>query len=303
MGFFHRSRSSDARGDSAAPGPVLTAPPGWTAVSGTPFDGHLEGAVAEINRARHHAGRDMISEAALRVGDTVFRDVYRTSVEGRTVTVANAWTEIENTVQLAQERWRACSVVAVELPAVFGYAGVRPRQLPADHPSVTVAPTGDPAFDAAFVVTGTPDPTPLMTAGVRAGIAVRDDWYVRFERYLMACVGAGLLRSPADVTGLAGQALAIVAALPATIVPPTVDHSADDIIARAMKLTTLDEGLQFLQGLTPQERATLAGSSSPLAALADARTPAEAMQRFKTLDPAAKMALMAQFMRVKDAGH
>ena len=67
-----------------------------------------------------------------------------------------------------------------------------------------------------------------------------------------------------------------------------------------MALTSLEEGLAFLQGLTTEDREMLARSDTPLAALADAQTPQEAMARFKTLDPAAKSQLMAQFMRVKD---
>jgi hypothetical protein len=110
-----------------------------------------------------------------------------------------------------------------------------------------------------------------------------------------------LLRSSAEVTTLVEQALAIVAALPADLVPAGVDHSADDIVARATRIGSLDEGLQFLQGLSPQERSTLARSNTPLAALADARTPAEAMQRYHSLDHEAKMQLMALFMQQKDA--
>ena len=48
-----------------------------------------------------------------------------------------------------------------------------------------------------------------------------------------------------------------------------------------------------------------ARSDSPLAALAGARTPQEAIARFKTLDPQRKMQLMVMFMKVRDTerGH
>ncbi len=70
----------------------------------------------------------------------------------------------------------------------------------------------------------------------------------------------------------------------------------------------MDQGLALLQQLTSDERDRLARSDSPLAALAalaDVRTPQEAMARFKTLDPQRKMQLMTTFMRVRDAerGH
>ncbi len=40
---------------------------------------------------------------------------------------------------------------------------------------------------------------------------------------------------------------------------------------------------------------------TPLAALADVRTPQEAIARFKTMDPQRRMQLIAMFMRVGDA--
>ena len=67
----------------------------------------------------------------------------------------------------------------------------------------------------------------------------------------------------------------------------------------------MQEGLAFLQELTPAERDRLARSDSPLAALADVRTPQEAMARLKALDPPRKMQVMAMFMQVRDSqrGH
>ena len=60
-----------------------------------------------------------------------------------------------------------------------------------------------------------------------------------------------------------------MAAIPASVLPDHVDHSADDLIARAARLTSMQQGLTFLQQLTPGERDRLARSDSPLAALAD----------------------------------
>jgi hypothetical protein len=301
VGFFSKHRHGhDAPG--SAPGPLLTPPPGWEPVSGRPFDGHLDAVIATINAVRHGAGPGIIDQQALRVGVTEFRDVHRTAIDGRGVTVANAWTNIEPQVRFADEHWRVVSVVAVELPTVLRLLGVRPRALPPVDRHLASVPTDDPAFDERYVVTGTPDCGELVTAAVRAQIAARDDWYLVFEHYLMAAVGAGALRTPEDVETLTGQALGVVAALPASEVPTAIDHTGDDIIARGMRVTTMQEGLEFLQSLTPEERTTLAQSDSPLASLADAHTPQEAMALFRGLDQAAKMQLMAQFMRVKNAG-
>jgi hypothetical protein len=173
MALFHRDAPPP---QPATPGANPT--PGWAPVTGAPFDGRLDGAIAEINRVVHGASRNIIDSAALRVGATVFRDVYRTSVAGRSVTIANAWTEIEAQVRFADEHWNSCSVVAIELPTILGEIGVRPRHLPPDNRYLAPTPTGDPGFDSAFVVTGGPGALPLLTPPVRARIAVRSDWYV-----------------------------------------------------------------------------------------------------------------------------
>jgi hypothetical protein len=85
------------------------------------------------------------------------------------------------------------------------------------------------------------------------------------------------------------------------VLPDHVDHSEDDLVARISQLTSLEDAMAMLQQLTPAERERLARSDTPLAALADVRTPQEAMARFKALDPQRKMQLITMFMRVKDA--
>ena len=115
--------------------------------------------------------------------------------------------------------------------------------------------------------------TALFTDSVRSAILVHDDWYFYAERYLLGCAGAGAFSSIEQVEARVGEVLAVVAALPSSLIPTRVDHSADELVARAMALTSLDEGLAFLQGLTSEERDLLARSDSPLAALADVRTP------------------------------
>ena len=96
------------------------------------------------------------------------------------------------------------------------------------------------------------------------------------------------------------EVLGIIEAIPSSVLPDRVDHSADDLIARVNQLTSLEDAMAMLMQLTPADRERLAQSDTPLAALADVKTPQEAMDRFKEVDPASKNQLIAMFMRVKD---
>ena len=96
----------------------------------------------------------------------------------------------------------------------------------------------------------------------------------------------GLLIADSDPGGYPGQAA-----------PSAGDLSPADLTARLGHLASLDEALAMLQALTPAERTVLAGLDTPLAALADVRTPQEATARYRTLDPQVKLQLAAMFMR------
>jgi hypothetical protein len=96
--------------------------------------------------------------------------------------------------------------------------------------------------------------------------------------------------------------LQIVAAIPAAVMPERVDHSEDDLIARISALKSMEDAMVMLQALTPPERERLARSDTPLAALADVKTPQEAMARFRGMDEQQKMQLFVMFSRVRDAG-
>lgn len=297
----------------AGPGPGFTvtglaglaAAQGWTAAGDRPFDGHLEDAVAEINRAMHGAARSLgaVRLHGIRVGVTTFGNAYRVSVDGRAVIVANAWTNIGGEVQYSSGQWYAAAVCAVELPSLLPLQCVQPRRFP-PMAQIRESPTGDPSFDDRFLVASVPMPgsgAPLLTPDVRQRIMTRDDWVFWGERYLLGCVSKGAFHHADEVTARIGEVMGIVTAIPASVLPGHVDHSADDLITRAYRLTTMEEGLTFLQQLTPDERERLARSESPLAALADVRTPQEAMARLKALDPQRKMQVMAMFMKVKDS--
>jgi hypothetical protein len=287
----------------------FAATPGWQPAGDRPFDGHLEDAVAEINRAMHGAARTLgaVRLHGIRVGATVFQDACRGSIDGRAVIVANAWTNIGPELRGSTGKMYGAAVCAVELPSILPIRCVQPRRFPPVVP-VRDSPAGSPAFDEQFRVTATPVPgldQPVLTPDVQQRMMAHDDWVFWAERYLLGCVSKGPFRTAGEVSQRIGEVLGIVAAFPASVLPGHVDHSGDDLIARVNRLTSMDQGLALLQQLTPGERERLARSDSPLAALADVRTPQEAMARFKTLDPQRKMQLMVMFMKVRDSqrGH
>jgi hypothetical protein len=190
----------------------------------------------------------------------------------------------------------------VELPSMLSITCVQPRRFPAVM-RVRESPTGDPVFDDRFLVAEMPDvgqQMQVLTADLRQRIMARDDWVFRAERYLLGCVSKGAFHSVDEVTQRIGEVLAIVAAIPASVLPDHVDHSADDLLARISQLTSIEDAMAMLQQLTPDDRERLAQSDTPLAALADVRTPQEAMERFRALDPQRKMQLITMFMRVRD---
>ena len=94
------------------------------------------------------------------------------------------------------------------------------------------------------------------------------------------------------------EVLDIVTAIPGSVMPSQVDHSADELVARISRLDDVNDAIAFLQGLTTDERDRLARSDTPLAAFADVRTPEEALARFGALPEAQRMQVLAMFNRV-----
>ena len=140
----------------------------------------------------------------------------------------------------------------------------------------------------------------VLTPEVQRRVMARDDWSFRAERYLFGCVSKGPFESVAEIDQRIEDVLGIIAAIPSTVIPDHVDHSADDIIARIDRLTSVEEAMAMLQELTPADREQLARSDTPLVAFADVTTPQEAMARMKGLGRATKMQLFTMFMRVRD---
>lgn len=284
---------------------------GWEPVAGPPFGGLLEDDVHEISRAMYEAPPGLATADGRPEADpTAFSDAYRGTLSGRPVLVANAWTGI--TVV------RGIAVCAVGLPPGLALLSVQPHRFPAALALPAVL-TGNPAFDGRFLVQATADldgpVQQVLTPEAQQRMLARDDWFFRAGRGLLGCVAAGPFRSVDDVSQRISEVLAIAAAMaapaPDLVMPAPVglapDDSPDgvspaglspaDMIARLGQLTSLDDALAMLHALTPGERDLLAGLDTPLAALADVRTPQEATARYRTLDPQAKLKLAAMFMR------
>lgn len=273
-------------------------------MAGPPFGPHLADAVHEITRLMYGVPRTMPYQGL--ISRTSFTDVFRAGFDGRAVTVANAWTVIDPGLFQGGRGMPAVAVVAAELPSVLPLLWVRPRRYHGTAP-IGDTRTGNPAFDERYqvigapaalgVVTGFGDARAVLTPEIQQRIMARDDWAFCAEGPMLCCVSKGAFGSAEEFSGRAGEVLGIVAAIPAAVLPAHLDHSTDDLVARFSRVDSVDDAIAMLQRLTPAERERLAGSGTPLAALADVRTPEEAMARFKSLDPQRRMQVIAMFSR------
>ncbi len=302
MSMFRMRRRAEVRGGpTVIPGlPEVAAQLGLQPASAErPFDGHLEDKVHEATRNLHGQPRSRTAFTQEVVGATTFSDVYRGNVDGRTVTIANAWTDMEMD-RPVEVHYRGTAVCAVELATMLPIAGIEPRSKPAVMLGQDT-PTDNPAFDARYRVVGVlAGAAECVTSAVQRAVMARDDWVFLAERYMFGCVAVPEFRSADEVRQRVRDVLAVVAAFPVSIVPATVDRSFDDLIARIGQLHSVDDTLAFLQNLTPQERERVAKSDTPLAAFADVRTPEEAMARLGTLDQQQKLQIFAMFAKAKD---
>ena len=197
---------------------------------------------------------------------------------------------------------KGVAVCVVELPSILALASVQPRRL--KHPVVRglpETPTGDASFDEQFRVVTAPVLGAIpVTPEMQRLIMAHDDWSFRTERYRFACVRKDPFDSVEEMVQRIDEVLAIVAAIPSSVLPDRVDHSQDDLVARIAELDSVDDALEFLQHLTAGDREQLARSNTPLAAFADVTTPEEAIARFQAMDQGHQMQLLAMFERVAD---
>jgi hypothetical protein len=305
------------RRDKTPPGPVwaggassgqFVMPPGWQPVTGRPFGGRLADPVHEITRTMYGVPRSQQQNRT--VGSTTFADIFRTSVDGREVTVATARTYIEPGLFPSGHGTPAVAVCAAELPSVLPFMSIVPRQY-ARAAIPGMSPAIDPAFDDRFQVTGMPtvlaEVTGLATVAaavtpeVRQRIMARDDWAFLTDGYLICCVTKGAFGSADEAAGRVSQLLGIIAAIPAAVMPDHVSHDADDLVRRFGEVDGMDGAIALLERLTPDERERLARSGTVLAAFADVRTPQEAIARFESLDARRRMEIITMFMRAEDS--
>ena len=290
-----------------APGPVVppgspglaeqAAAQGWQPVAGPPFHHHLVDGIHDITRAMYGAPRPIDSERM--VGQTTFGDALRASINGRTVIVANSNTYIDPALFQAGRLHPDVTVCTVELATIVPGAIVQPYRIP-EIRHLGRTETGNPAFDDQFRVSTTSAGAirQILTPGVQQRIMMRDDWVFWLGEYMFACVAKGKFRGLDEVSSQVTEVLDIVTAIPGTVMPSQVDHSADDLVARISRLDDVNDAIAFLQGLTADERERLARSGTPLAAFADVSTPEEALARFGALPEAQRMQVLAMFSRV-----
>jgi hypothetical protein len=196
---------------------------GWEARGERPFDGHLEDGVHRVTCAIYRVPAST-AMSGVRVGNTIFRDSYRTAVDGCTVIVSNGWTNIQTEIRQAPDDWRGVSVCAGELPSMLLLARVSPRETGAGL-GVSPDATGNAEFDQRFVVSAPPDSARhVLTPPVQQQIMARDDWFFWVERYFFGCISPGAFTSVDEVRERIDVVLGIIAAIPTAVLPGHVDH-------------------------------------------------------------------------------
>jgi hypothetical protein len=279
-------------------GASYAASQGWQPIAGLPFIPSAHTGIRRASLAMYGAApRGGFHPVT---GDTWYADTYRLNLGGRTVVVANSTTDVEPS--LLPGLWHSphVRVCAVEVPTLLPMSCVQPRAM---EPVYTHyhQQTGSPAFDATYLVVGGFGDLlrQLLTVQVQQRIMARDDWVFWFEDTQVICIGKGHFQAGYEMGQWVAETMGIVAALPESLVPRQVDHSTDDLMVRIRQLDSIEDAMAFLQGLTPDERARLARSNSPLAVFADARTPAEAIARLQSLDIPRRMQLLAMFSNAR----
>ena len=275
---------------------------GWQPVGSQPFDGRLEGRVPAVTGCLWGMSRSENLQSE-HIG-TTYHDAFRGSVDGRMVTVANAWTYLLPPGVRRDPGFGGVGACAVELPSALPILCVQPRRIHAVLGGMHEVPTGSPEFDQRFIVnaaTALGDARQVLTPEVQQRIMAREDWVFCAEGYLLGCFSRGPFRSFDEATQRLSEVLAIVAAIPESVLPSRVDHSQDDLIDRISRLTSVEDALAFLQGLTPGDRERLAQSDTPLAVFADCQTPEEAIARFQSLDERQRLQIITMFSQVRDS--
>ncbi len=304
MPLFGRRHDATGAGPADASGFADAATArGLEPVTGAVLDQPIADAVREAGRVLHGLlPQPVPTGTPLHNYAMNFHDAFGTTRDGRAIVVANG-VVLMNSGLLGTRLvgtslgTQSVGLCVVELPSMLALACVQPRHY--RHRVVRHIPeheTGNPVFDARFIVNCEPGlPATIVTPDMQRLIMVHDDWIFRVARNQFICVGQDPFGSVDEMLHRIDEVLAVVASIPTTVLAARVDHSDDDLIVRIGRLDSVEDAISFLQQLTPDDRARLARSETPLSAFADVTTPDEAIARFQALDPAQQMQLLTMF--------
>ena len=299
MAFFERFAEGLGHSSGVAGLAEAARTWGWEPVEGDPFASGLTQMVHDVARTLQGAPRTTSIGAgshSAQLGRTMFYDVYRGTVDGRAVTVANAWIDVAAVVAGAK-RIVGNAVVAVELSTILPIVGIEPRGRHEGIPGPEVS-TGNGSFDAAYRVVGIGGiANGLVTPEMQQQIAARADWAFAVDEMILASICGEPFATAEQVSQRASEVLGIIAAIPASIAPPQADHSVDDLLARIARIDDVDDAIAFLQQLSDADRQRLAASPTPLAKFADVRTPDEAVARLMSLTDMERLQVLSMFQK------
>ena len=302
MGFFRRFAEGLGHSTGVVGLAQAVSAWGWEPVDGDPLDSGLTSTVHDVARTLHGAPRSTSIGAgshSVSLAGTIFHDAYRGTVDGRTVTIANAWIPLEAVVA-GGRHLEGNSIVAVELASILPIAGIEPRGRHKGLVGIEV-PTGDASFDAAYRVVGIPNlAAGLVTPEMQRRVAARDDWAFVAQDTTCVAVCREPFAEAAQVTQRVSDVVGIIAAVPTSIALPQIDHTVDDLLGRIARIDSIDDALAFLQGLSDTDRQRLAASPTPLAKFADVRTPDEAIARLMSLSDIERLQVVSMFEKADD---
>jgi hypothetical protein len=295
MGFFRRfteglGHSTHVEGIAEA-----AASWGWEAVD-EPFSSGTTDQITGVVRTLHGVFRTTTVNDDLPTARMHYHDAYRGTRDGRAVTIANAWVAVEAVVA-GGRHLEGAAVTAVELSTVLMIGGIEPRLRHKGIQGFEI-PTGNASFDSAYRVVGMAGRGEgVVTPEIQQRISARDDWTFIADETTFISLCREPFATADEVAQRISDVLAIVAALPTSVAPAQVDHSADDLLARIAQIDTLEQAFAFLQQLSDTDRERLAASPTPLAKFADVRSPDEAIARFMAFPETERLQLLAMFQK------
>jgi hypothetical protein len=301
MGLFGRRRGSStpAKQSEESRFAAEARALGWEPADESAFVRLVDLSVYESARVLYGQGPHETEDHVHSYG-THYHDLFRATVNGRRVFVANGAQNIVPHLFDSAQEVKTFSVCVAELPSVYAVVSIAPRHVPQPVHLMAEYKTGNAEFDAAYRVNVSPLGEPAVTPEMQRLILARDNWAFRSVAGAFVCTQKDAYEFIDDMQARIAEVLAIVAAIPESVLPSRVDHSADDLLARIDKLESVEDAIAFLQQLTPADRERLASSPTPLAEFADVETPEAAIERFESLSQQRRLEIITMFSRVSD---